>query len=254
MDILITNDDGIRSTGLLELVKGLSSLGNVYVVAPDRERSGMGHAVTMHRPLRVTEVGGIPGAVLAFQVDGTPADCIKLGLEMLVDHRPDLVVSGVNAGPNLGTDVLYSGTVSAAVEALIMGIPALAISIADYSGTWLNLKKAVTLTASTAREVQNKGLPKDTLLNVNLPRVPGAEIRGIKITRVGIRRYRDFVEKRLDPWGRTYYWLTGEAIDLEEGLDSDTRAVKDGWISITPVRFQLTHEAFMDELAQWDLD
>lgn len=155
MDILVTNDDGIRSKGLVELVKALSIVGNVYVVAPDRERSGTGHAVTMHRPLRVTEET-MPGAVTSFQVDGTPADCVKLGLEALLDHRPDLVVSGVNAGPNLGTDVLYSGTVSAAVEALIMGIPALAVSIADYSGEWLGLDAAVALAGPTAQAVQRE--------------------------------------------------------------------------------------------------
>ena len=254
VEILVTNDDGIRSKGLLELVRGLSSVGNVHVVAPDRERSGMGHAVTMHRPLRVTEVGSIPEAVRGFQVDGTPADCIKLGIEALLDHRPDLVVSGVNAGPNLGTDVLYSGTVSAAVEALIMGIPSLAVSIADSSPQWLGLDTAVALASRTAQAVEKRGLPEDTLLNINLPRLASTEIKGIKITKVGIRRYRDFVEKRLDPWGRTYYWLTGEAIDLEDGSDSDTSAVKAGWISITPIRFQLTHEAFREELTRWDLE
>ena len=251
MNILVTNDDGVRSKGLMELVKALSLVGIVSVVAPDRERSGMGHAVTMHRPLRVTEITTIPGAVTGFQVDGTPADCIKLGLEALLDHRPDLVVSGVNAGSNLGTDVLYSGTVSAAVEALIMGIPAFAISIADYSTEWLGLDAAVALARRTAKAIQEKGLPEDTLLNINLPRLPADQIRGIRITRVGIRRYRDFVEKRVDPWGRTYYWLTGEAIDLEDGSDSDTNAVKEGFVSITPVRFQLTHEAFRDELSHW---
>ncbi|NLJ24772.1 MAG: 5'/3'-nucleotidase SurE [Firmicutes bacterium] len=250
MDILVTNDDGIRSKGLIDLVKALSIVGNVYVVAPDRERSGTGHAVTMYRPLRVAEQS-IPGAVAGFQVDGTPADCVKLGLGALLDHRPDLVVSGVNAGPNLGTDVLYSGTVSAAVEALIMGIPALAVSIADYSAEWLGLDAAVALAGRTAQDVQERGLPEDTLLNINLPRLPAAQIKGIRITRVGIRRYRDFVEKRTDPWGRTYYWLTGEAIDLEDGADSDTSAVREGFISVTPVRFQLTHETFRDELAEW---
>lgn len=255
MDILVTNDDGIRSKGLLELVKSLNVLGNVHVVAPDRERSGTGHAVTMHRPLRVEEVHGIAGVISSFQIDGTPADCIKLGLEVLLDQRPDLVVSGVNAGPNLGTDVLYSGTVSAAVESLIMGIPSLAVSIADYSRDWLGLDAAVVLARHAAQMVQAKGLPEDTLLNINLPKLPRDKIRGIKITQVGIRRYRDFVEKRLDPWGRTYYWLTGVAVDLDdEGPDSDTNAVKEGWISITPVRFQLTHEAFRTELVQWDLD
>jgi 5'-nucleotidase len=254
VEILVTNDDGIRSKGLLELVKALSSVGNVHVVAPDRERSGVGHAVTMHRPLRVTEVRNIPEAVTGFQVDGTPADCVKLATAVLLDHRPDLVVSGVNAGPNLGTDVLYSGTVSAAVEALIMGIPAVAVSIADYSPQWLGLEAAVALASRMAQAVQRRGLPEDTLLNINLPRLPATEIKGIKITKVGIRRYRDFVEKRLDPWGRTYYWLTGEAIDMQDGADLDTSAVKAGWISITPIRFQLTHEGFRDELARWDLE
>jgi len=254
VNILVTNDDGIRSTGLQELVKALSEVGKVSVVAPDQERSGMGHAVTMHRPLRAVEITGIPGAVQAFQLDGTPADCVKLAVEVLLDNRPQLVVSGVNAGPNLGTDVLYSGTVSAAVEGLIMGVPAMAVSIADHSKAWLGLDKAAALAARTARVIGEKGLPEDTLLNINLPRLPSEQIKGIKITRVGIRRYRDFVEKREDPWGRPYYWLTGEAVDLDEGPDSDTRAVKDGWISITPVRFHLTHDEFRKELAAWTLD
>ncbi len=254
MNILVTNDDGIRSRGLRELVKVLSEVGNVSVVAPDQERSGTGHAVTMHRPLRAIEITGIPGSVQAFQLDGTPADCVKLGVEVLLEQRPQLVVSGVNAGPNLGTDVLYSGTVSAAVEGLIMGVPAIAVSIADHSEEWLGLDKAVEVAARTAQAIGEKGLPEDTLLNINLPRLPAEEMKGIKITRVGIRRYRDFVEKRKDPWGRPYFWLTGEAVDMDEGPDSDTKAVKDGWISITPVRFRLTHEEFLEELASWNLD
>jgi len=252
--ILVTNDDGIRSKGLRELVKALSAVGSVSVVAPDQERSGMGHAVTMHRPLRAVEISGIAGAVQAFQLDGTPADCVKLAVEVLLEQRPDLVVSGVNAGPNLGTDVLYSGTVSAAVEGIIMGIPAIAVSIADHSEGWLGLDRAVELAARIAQAIWEKGLPEDTLLNVNLPLLPAEEMKGIKVTRVGIRRYRDFVEQRQDPWGRPYYWLTGEAVDLDEGPDSDTRAVKDGWISITPIRFQLTHEEFRDELARWNIE
>lgn len=254
MNILVTNDDGISSKGLRELVRALSEVGKVSVVAPDQERSGTSHAVTMYRPLRAVEVRGIPGAVQAFQLDGTPADCVKLAVEVLLKERPHLVVSGVNAGPNLGTDVLYSGTVSAAAEGLIMGIPSMAVSIADHSGKWLGLDKAVELAARTAQAIWERGLPEDTLLNINLPCLPASEMKGIRITRAGIRRYRDFVEERKDPWGRSYYWLTGEAVDLEEGPDSDTRAVKDGWISITPIRFQLTHEEFRKELAGWQLD
>lgn len=252
LEILVTNDDGIRARGLRALTATLSQVGTVRVVAPDRERSGTAHAITVHHPLRVDEVRGMEGATTAYQVDGTPADCVKLGVEALLPVRPDLVVSGVNRGPNLGTDVLYSGTVSAAVEGLIMGIPSVAVSVAGYDN-WTGLDAATVLARHLALLIAEKGLPEDTLLNVNIPDCRPEEIRGIKITRVGIRRYRDFIDKRVDPWGRTYYWLAGEAIDLDNDPDLDTIALRDRWISITPVQFQLTHVDFMGELSRWPL-
>lgn len=243
MRILISNDDGIQAEGINELRCFLQEENELFIVAPDRERSATGHKITLHRPLRVKE-WSYPGTqVKGWAVDGTPADCVKLGLEALLPYPPALVISGINIGPNLGTDVLYSGTVSAAVEGIINGIPAIAISLASYKSRdfFYSGKLIKELVSRLGDE-----LPRRTLLNINIP--PGTP-RGIKITRLGHRRYINIFDKRTDPRGRVYFWMAGEPFDLDEDdPDTDVWAIKKGYISITPVHFDLTDYKVIDQL------
>jgi len=245
MRILISNDDGINAKGINQLRKSLEEYAEmeIFVVAPDRERSATGHKITMHRPLRVKEQF-YPGAnSKGWAVDGTPSDCVKLGLEALLPVSPDLVISGINLGPNLGTDVLYSGTVSAAIEGIINDIPSIAISLAsyhyqDFTYSCDFIKKLVTSLG--------KKLKRNTLLNINVP--PGKP-RGIKVTRLGNRRYVNVFYKRTDPRGGTYFWMAGEPLDVDgDDPDTDVWAVKEGFISITPVHYDLTNYQIMGEV------
>lgn len=243
MRILLSNDDGIEADGLNKLRVALQEQNEIYVVAPDRERSATGHKITVHRPLRVKEWNYPGTTATGWAVDGTPADCVKLGLEALLPGPPDLVISGINFGPNLGTDVLYSGTVSAAVEGTINGIPSMAVSLAsheyrDFSFSGSLIKEIV---ASLGGE-----LPPRTLLNINTP--PGTP-QGIKVTRLGNRRYVNIFDKRVDPRGRVYFWMAGEPFDLDEDdPETDVCAVKEGYISITPVQFDLTDYSVLEKL------
>lgn len=251
MNILVTNDDGFQAPGIRALAHALAELGRVVVVAPDRERSATGHAITMHKPLRVHEVD-LGAGIEAYHVNGTPSDCVKLGVEALMGERPDLVFSGINNGGNLGTDVLYSGTVSGAVEGAIQGIPSAALSLVtgaveDYSG-------AAAFARQLAVRMARHGLPPDTLLNVNVPGIPPEEIEGVRVTRLSIRRYRDLFHRRTDPRGQVYYWMAGLAVDLDASPDTDSAAVRDGFISITPIHFDLTHMELLDELRGWGWD
>jgi 5'-nucleotidase len=243
MRILISNDDGIQADGINELICSLQEKNELFVVAPDRERSATGHKITMHRPLRVQK-RSYPGmGVKGWAVDGTPADCVKLGLEALLPETPDLVISGINKGPNLGTDVLYSGTVSAAIEGLINGIPAIAISLASYKSR--DFSSSRNLISNIVSQL-GKDLPERVLLNINIPPVTPL---GIKVTRLGHRRYINIFDKRTDPRGRIYFWMAGEPFDLDEDdPDTDVFAVKEGYISITPVHFDLTDYEFIDRM------
>jgi len=251
--ILLTNDDGILAPGInalrqeLEKIDGLE----IWSVAPDRERSASGHAITTYRPLFPLEAK-IPGArTPCYSVTGTPADSAKLAIEELLPRRPDLVISGINHGSNLGTDIFYSGTVAAALEGPIIGIPAVASSLdlgpgADYG-------VAARFTASLALKVLEEGLPPGTLLNVNIPGLPEEEIKGVRITRMGRRLYKDQWDRRVDPRGRTYYWLAGELMELDNGPDTDVTAVAEGYISVTPVQLDLTREDQLERLRNWNL-
>lgn len=243
MRILISNDDGISAQGINQLRISLQDRNQVFVAAPDRERSATGHKITMHRPLRVREFSYPDSSAVGWEVDGTPADCVKLGLEALLPEPPDLVISGINQGPNLGTDVLYSGTVSAAIEGTINEIPSIAISLASYE------YRDFTFAAGLAGELVfrlGRELPQKTLLNINVP--PG-EPRGIKVTRLGHRRYVNIFDKRIDPRGRVYYWMAGEPFDLDEDdPDTDVWAVKQGYTSITPIHFDLTDHHTIEEM------
>lgn len=251
MTILITNDDGIHSEGLLALKKALQAVGKVVVVAPDRPRSASGHSITLHKPLRVEKVRMHDGGY-GYSSNGTPSDCISLGMLDLANGPVDLVVSGINLGPNLGWDLTYSGTVSAAMEGAIMGAQAFAISVATYKNE-ADFDYAAQFSAFLAKMLLNNHLPESILLNVNVPGIPIDEISGIEVTRQGKRHYAGQIEKRTDPMGRTYYWLGGDAPldELEEG--TDVKAVADNKVSVTPVHLDLTGYPALDEVRQWNL-
>lgn len=253
LHILITNDDGYQAPGLRALAEALTEVGRVVVVAPDRERSGGGHAITAHKPLRVDPVDIGPG-IEGYRVNGSPADCVKLGIDALLERAPDLVFSGINAGANLGTDILYSGTVSGAVEGAIYGVPSAALSLVrGEEGEPENYSEAAAFAVRLARLLMERGLPEGILLNVNVP-APRAEgpAKGVRITRLGVRRYRDVFHRRTDPRGKAYYWLAGRAVDLDQGPDTDASAVREGYISVTPIHFDLTHHEMIQTLKGWD--
>jgi 5'-nucleotidase len=248
MRILLTNDDGIHARGIHSLVQELSSLGELFVVAPDRERSGTGHSITVFEPIRVVKTT-IPEVSSAWIVGGTPVDCVKLALNTLVKQEIDLVVSGINHGPNLGTDVLYSGTVSAAAEGVILGIPSIAVSLDSYEED-MEFDYAARFTRNFVKIATRHGLDKKTLVNINIPALEKSEIKGIRITKLGVRNYDNLFEERQDPRGNTYYWLGGGVVREEQEPESDVVAVQDGYISITPIHLDLTDYRLIDEYRQ----
>lgn len=251
MKILVTNDDGIFAPGISALAKTLGSYGEVTVVAPSHEQSGMSHAITVDRPLRLSKIDAISGFEnRCYMVDGTPSDCVKMAIHAL-DFRPDMVVSGINIGENLGTDVLYSGTVSAAIEAVLMGIPAIAVS--QVGGQLEHLSTSAKVVAelfSNHSSLFDDGLiPADGLLNVNVPALDFDALRGIKVTRLGNQEFENRVETRKDPRGRLYYWMTGaRELGEPDDLGVDYYAVKAGYVSITPIHFDLTYHDLLNEL------
>ncbi|MDA8334911.1 MAG: 5'/3'-nucleotidase SurE [Peptococcaceae bacterium] len=243
MRVLLANDDGIEAAGITALRQVLEDLDwEVYVSAPDRERSAVGHGITVHRPLRVRKyVWGEKSR--GWSVDGTPADCVKLALENFLPQPPDLVISGINLGPNLGTDVLYSGTVSAAFEGLINGFTAIAVSLAVYGEA--DYRPAAAFLRDFLPQALRMTLPPCTMLNINVP--PGVP-RGIRIARLGRRRYVNVFHRRTDPRGRAYYWMAGEVEDTDNGPGTDLAAVKDGFVSVSPLHCDLTDYNLLDAL------
>lgn len=244
MLILVTNDDGIHSPGLRVLTNALQGLGRVAVVAPDRERSAISHALTLHSPLRAAEQ-----AADCWSIDGTPTDCVNLGIHGLLRETPDLVVSGINQGANLGDDLTYSGTVAAAMEATLMGVPALAVSLAAERFTEEDFLWSGRWAARLAGMVRDHGLPADTFLNVNIPR---GRPHGMKLTRQGKRRYADAVVRNTDPRGRTYYWIGAGELSFHDLEGTDIHAVERGWVSVTPLHLDLTNYAAFERLRHWD--
>lgn len=252
LKILVSNDDGIYAEGIFALVKELKNIGKVFVVAPDRERSATAHAITMHKPLRVDKVEIFGSEVTSFKVNGTPSDCVKLALDALLKEPPDLVISGINKGPNLGTDVIYSGTVSAAIEASIYGIPAIAVSVASYEDVIFDYPAEVI--RKLCEYIKDREFPKDSLLNINIPALPKEKIKGVMITHLGTRKYKNCFHKRCDPRGKDYYWLAGEVVEDLMDEDSDVWAIHNGYISITPIHFDLTKYEIMDMLKSWKIN
>ncbi|MBA4251106.1 MAG: 5'/3'-nucleotidase SurE [Chlorobiaceae bacterium] len=251
MRILVSNDDGIYSQGINFLVNALKEIGDVTVVAPLYEQSAVGHAITMKVPLRVVEVNK-NGKLFGYGVDGTPADCVKMGIRNIMPEPPDLVVSGINHGSNTATNIVYSGTVSAAREAAIMDFPAIAISLTSHNCT--RFLEAGNFAKKIVDEVYKNGLKKGTLLNINIPDVAAEFIKGVMLTKQGRSKWDDVYEKRIDPYGKEYYWLTGNFIDLDHDLTFDQFAVKNNYISVTPVHFDLTDYETYDVMNNWKIE
>lgn len=246
--ILITNDDGVTSPGLLALKQALEQVGQVTVFAPDRNWSAAGHSKTMHKPLRISQVTLADGS-MAYTTNGAPSDCVGLALLGAIPDMPDLVVSGINQGGNLGHDITYSGTVAGAMEAVVGGIPSIAVSL--DAREWSDFRAVTDVVASLARAILADGLPVNTFLNVNAPPVPSNDVKGVLVTRLGQRVYRDVLVEREDPQGRPYFWIGGEPPTgiVEDGTDYG--AVARGYISVTPLSMDMTDTKFMGQLGQW---
>jgi 5'-nucleotidase len=249
LSILVSNDDGILSDGLAALVTALQDIADVTIVAPDSQQSAVGHAITVHRPLRVREVKK-EGKFFGYAVDGTPADCVKLAIRNLMKKKPDLVISGINHGSNTAISVIYSGTVSAATEGTILGIPSFAMSLTTFEAN-ADFSYAAKFARQLALKVIENGPLIGTMLNVNVPAVPESEIKGVVITRQGKSIWNDEFEARRDPGNKQYYWLKGELVELDEEEDIDQRAILNNKVSITPIQFDLTNYPMIEKLREW---
>ena len=248
--ILISNDDGIFAPGIYALWESMSEIGETIVVAPNTEKSAVGHAITISDPIRIEEVKRSNG-FKGFSVNGTPADSVKIAVKSIMKNKPDIIISGINAGANVGQSLLYSGTISAASEGTLLGIPSIAISLdalrdMDFSTSKVVAKKIVN-------KVLEYGLPNETLLNVNIPKDAEGGIKGYQITYQGAIYFKDDFEKREDPRGRIYYWMTGDVKDTDKELESDGVAIKEGYVSITPLQLQMTNFDFIEKLSEWSL-
>lgn len=251
--ILLCNDDGIYAPGLKALAASLDGLGELVVVAPEAEQSAVGHAITVRDPVRAHEIEfEVPsGSIPAWAVTGTPADCIKLACLELLDAPPTLVVSGINQGPNTGVNVLYSGTVSAATEASILGVDAIAVSLCDWSNP--DFEAAAHWVHRIVESVLRDGLPQGILLNVNVPSLPTDEIKGIALTRQARSRWEEGFDERTDPANRSYYWLAGTFVNLDDGSETDIEAIEEGYVSVTPIQHDMTAFDAFDSLQEWDM-
>ena len=253
--IFVTNDDGISSPGIKALAKTLKTIGEVYIVAPETEQSAVAHALTLHRPLKFEMT-----AARTYFINGTPTDCVIIGVNKILPHKPDIIVSGINNGENLGDDITYSGTVAAAIEGTLLGVPSIAVSLAsEYhnghgfkKGSSARLLAASAFTRELVLKVLNKGLPSDTLLNINIPDI--AKIKGVRITKQGKMIYDNGIQELKDPRGRQYYWIGGGVPKWEPGENTDFQAVRDGYISVTPVHLDLTnYEALKHIQNKWSV-
>lgn len=251
--ILVTNDDGINAPGIRALVSIMNNIGDVVVVAPDSPQSGMGHAITLNTTLYAEEVSTNKGLQKEYSCSGTPADCVKLAIREILDRTPDLCVSGINHGSNSSINVIYSGTMSAAIEAGIEGIPAIGFSLLDYSWN-ANFESSKAFIKKITESVLKNGLPNGTVLNVNIPNVSEYDIKGIKICRQAKANWVEEFDKRKTPQGKDYYWLTGKFVNLDHGEDTDEWALKNNYISVVPTQFDLTAYHFIKDLNTWNLN
>lgn len=251
--ILITNDDGVTAPGIRALVDAMKTLGDVVVVAPDSPQSGMGHAITIAKPLRLHKVDVFPG-IEAYQCSGTPVDCVKLAVDVVMHRKPDLCVSGINHGSNSSINIIYSGTMSAAVEAAIEGIPAIGFSLCNYEYE-ADFSAAAHYAAVIAKQLLDNSLPPSTLLNVNIPPLPLSELKGIKVCRQAHAKWEEEFDERKDPRGEKYFWLTGRFVNYDQGEDTDEWALKNGYVSLVPVQYDLTaHHAIGFIHEHWKLE
>jgi 5'-nucleotidase len=251
MTILLTNDDGIHAPGLWALYRALKSDHNLVVVAPERERSAVGHGITLHKPLRAYKVT-VNGGDEGWAVTGTPADCVKLSMVELLGRRPDLVISGINPGANVGVNLNYSGTVAAAKEAALYGVPALAVSVQSPENPFYD--DAARFVAQLVPTLRAKGLPAGVFLNINLPNMPLDAVAGVKIARQGCDLYDEYFEKRRDPRNRVYYWQGCEAQPAYTQADADGAMLAEKYITVTPVRCDMTDYTMMEQLHTWGFE
>ena len=251
--ILVTNDDGIFAKGIRNLIEVMVELGDVWVVAPDSPQSGMGHAVTINNILRLEEVDYPVSGVRAFSTSGTPVDCVKLAIYRVLDRKPDLLVSGINHGANSSINVIYSGTMSAAVEGAVESVPSIGYSLLDHSAS-ADFEPCKPFVKKIAEGVLKNGVPKGSCLNVNIPKLPLEEIKGVKICRQAMGSWKDAFEKRQSPWGSEYYWMTGKFQNPDKGEDTDEWALANGYVSVVPTQFDLTNHHAIGTLNQCDFD
>jgi 5'-nucleotidase len=251
LEILITNDDGIDSPGIYALAQSLKEIGKVTVVAPQKEQSAVGHAITMQMPLRVTK-SFKNGELFGHAISGTPADCVKIGIRNIMDVPPDLVVSGINNGSNTAINIIYSGTVSAAREAAIMDVPSMALSVTNHAVT--DFRFAAKIAKLLVLEFTGKEIPLGTLLNVNIPDVPEKDIAGILLTKQGKSKWDDVYEHRVDPQGRDYFWLTGNLMEVDKTIDTDQIAIKNNYVSVSPIHFDLTDYETFTKMKTWNIE
>lgn len=250
MKILLSNDDGVMAEGIKALATELSKEHEVYIIAPDRERSAAGHSLTLHTPIRVEELEAKFGAKRIWITSGTPGDCVKIGINAILgeDEKPDLIISGINHGPNLGSDILYSGTVSCAMEGAMMGYPSIAVSLASMSSEPELFKNVAQFMRKFVHKVKEFNFPKKSILNINVPGLMPEDLAGIAITRLGGKMFTDEYDKRVDPRGKVYYWMAGELIRQCENDDSDINALRWNKVSVTPITFEMTLDSVIPEL------
>jgi len=250
--ILVTNDDGITAPGIRTLISVMNEIGDVVVVAPDNPQSGMGHAITVNTTLRCNPITVDEGPQLEYSCSGTPADCVKMAVNEILNKKPDLCVSGINHGANSSINVIYSGTMSAAVEAGIEGVPAIGFSLLDYN--WdANFDACKEFVRNITLNVLKHKLPEGVVLNVNIPNLKREEIKGVKICRQALGNWKEDFDKRVSPQGEDYYWLTGKFVNLDQGEDTDLWALENGYVSMVPVQFDLTAHHYIQKLNSWDL-
>jgi 5'-nucleotidase len=251
--ILVTNDDGITSPGIIALVEAMKEIGNVVVIAPDKPQSGVGHAITINATLRLNKTN-YHNVKEEYSLSGTPVDCVKMATDKILKRKPDLIVSGINHGSNISINVIYSGTMSAAVEGAIDGIPSVGFSLMDYSIN-ADFSASKEVAKVIAKNILANGLPKDICLNVNIPPLKLSELKGIKVCRQAKADWKEVFDERKDPYGRSYYWLTGEFIDMEKGNpETDVWAIKNNYASVVPVQFDLTGYSALPALEKWKME